>query len=654
MRHYRAIAMKIENAHSPRRSGRRILTAVTALVLWCAHADARGGPLVVRGDNNYPPYEFQGEHGPDGFNVELFRAVAAAVGLEYELRLGVWDEVRGELENRRIDALTGMYYSRDRDRKVDFTAPHSIVTHSIFVRGGSPVRTLADLRGKAIIVQRGDIMHDFVRDFGFVVNIVPVADQREALTLLASGRHDAALLSKLQGLYHARKLRLDNITTVGDPIMPRDYCFAVREGDTRLAARLNEGLRIVRETGEYHRIHRTWFGGGAEISTGDFARYAAYAGGITLFVVLLILTWSWSLKSQVRQKTVDLERELEERRRVEAELRTSEERLRGIVQNMPVMMDAFDTEEVLVVWNAECERVTGYSAGEMVGNPDAMRLLYPEPGRLEEIMAEFRRSEGRFRNWHLALRCKDGSERIIEWSSIAKDFPIPGWSAWSVGVDVTDRVRADERIRQSLAEKEVLLKEIHHRVKNNLQIIHSLLNLQAGQGEGVSAGVFRDVQSRVMAMALIHEKLYRSTDFIHIDYAAYLRALVNDLVRTYSVPDRRLDVRFDIDPVELTIDRAIPCGLVVTEIVSNALKHAFPPGWKGTPALRIVLKSENENTVRLSIEDNGIGLPPDTGKGAAGSLGMLLIERLAEGQLGARLAVESNGGTRYEIVFERV
>jgi len=124
-------------------------------------------------------------------------------------------------------------------------------------------------------------------------------------------------------------------------------------------------------------------------------------------------------------------------------------------------------------------------------------------------------------------------------------------------------------------------------------------------------------------------------------------------VRTYSQPSRAVSIRSDIDNIELTIDRAIPCGLVVTEIVSNALKHAFPPGWEGEPVLRVALKSENRSTVRLVIEDNGIGLPPDTGKGAAGSLGMLLIERLAEGQLGARLAVESNGGTRYEIVFER-
>lgn len=645
--------MKTEKAHSPCRAGRLFLATAIALALWCAHVDARGGPLVVRGDDNYPPYEFQGEHGPDGFNVELFRAVAEAVGLEYDLRLGVWDEVRNDLENGRIDALTGMYYSRDRDRTVDFTAPHSIVTHSIFVRKGSTVHSLADLRGKEVIVQRGDIMHDFVRDFGFVVHVVPVTDQREALTLLASGRHDAALLSKLQGLYHVRKLGLMNIAAVGDPIMPRDYCFAVKEGDTRLASRLNEGLRIVRETGEYHQIHRRWFGGEAGISLGDFALYGAWAAGIGLFMLLLVLTWSWSLKSQVRQKTLDLERELEERRRVEAELRTGEERLRGVVQNMPVMMDAFDTEEVLVAWNAECERVTGYDADEMVGNPDAMRLLYPEPGRLGEIMEEFRRTGGRFRNWRLPLRCKDGSERIIEWSSITGDFPIPGWSAWSVGVDVTDRVRADEQVRRSLAEKEVLLKEIHHRVKNNLQIIHSLLNLQAGHGGGTTAEVFRDVQSRVMAMALIHEKLYKSADFIHIDYAAYLKALLRDLVRTYSQPSRVVSIRSDIDDIELTIDRAIPCGLVVTEIVSNSLKHAFPPGWEGEPLLRVALKSEKGSTVRLVIEDNGIGLPPGMREGGTGSLGMLLIGRLAEGQMGASLSVESNGGTRYEIVFSR-
>jgi len=165
--------------------------------------------------------------------------------------------------------------------------------------------------------------------------------------------------------------------------------------------------------------------------------------------------------------------------------------------------------------------------------------------------------------------------------------------------------------------------------------------------------VFRDIQSRVMAMALIHEKLYRSADFIHIDYAGYLRTLISDLIHSYSSPGRRVDVRLDIDPIVLTIDRAIPCGLVVTEIVSNALKHAFPLEWEGAPKLEITLKAEDERAVRLEIADNGIGFSSGAREGASGSLGMLLIEKLAEGQLEARLSIDSNGGTRYRIVFER-
>ncbi len=645
--------MNTEKAQPPRRPGLALFAAAMVFTLWFGQTDAHGRTIVVRGERNDPPYEFEGEHGPDGFNVELFRAVAKAAGLEYELRLGAWDKIRLELENGRIDALTCMSYSAKRNQNVEFTSPHNIITHSLFVRRGSPVQTLADLRGREIIVQRGDIMHDFVRNFGFVVRIVPVASQREALTLLASGRGDAALLSKFLGIYNAQRLRLENLTTVGDPVMSNDLCFAVRKGDTRLLASLNEGLKTVHETGEYLRIYNKWFGRGGDLSSDDFARYAAYAGGIAFFVLLLFFTWSWSLKSQVRQKTLELERELQERRKAEQELRASEERLRGIVQNMPVLMDAFDTNWVIAAWNSECERVTGYTADEMVGNPDAMRLLYPEPGRAEEVKEEAARLSGGFRNRRLPMRCKDGGERLIEWSNIGGDFPIKGWTTWGVGVDVTERVRAEELMRQSLAEKEVLLKEIHHRVKNNLQIILSLLNLQARRSGGPEASVFRDIQSRVMAMALIHEKLYRSADFIHIDYAGYLRTLISDLIHSYSSPGRRVDVRLDIDPIELTIDRAIPCGLVVTEIVSNALKHAFPPEWEGAPKLEITLKAEDEGAVRLEIADNGIGFSSGAREGASGSLGMLLIEKLAEGQLEARLSIDSNGGTRYRIVFER-
>ncbi len=195
--------------------------------------------LVIRGDYNAPPYEFMDNGKPTGFSIDLTRAVAEVMGLEVEIRLGNWDEVRRDLEMGRIDVITGMGYSKERDNFVDFSAPHHIVYQAIFVRKGSSISSLESIKDKEIIVQKSDIMHDYVKENNLSANIIVVEDQTEALRLLASGKHDCALLMKLHGLYLVNKLKLTNIKTVGPEILPMEYCFAVTEGDSLLLAQFN-------------------------------------------------------------------------------------------------------------------------------------------------------------------------------------------------------------------------------------------------------------------------------------------------------------------------------------------------------------------------------------------------------------------------------
>ena len=210
----------------------------------------------------------------------------------------------------------------------------------------------------------------------------------------------------------------------------------------------------------------------------------------------------------------------------------------------------------------------------------------------------------------------------------------------------------EEKIRTSLREKEVLLKEIHHRVKNNLQIISSLLYLQESRIESQSARVaIQDSRNQVLSMALVHEDLYRSKDFSHIEFGGYLQRLVGRLLAAYRSEG---DIRFVpvTQPLSLEVNQAIPCGLIVNELCTNVLRHAFPRGMIfEKKELRVELARKDGDRVMLSVEDTGVGIPPEVDPETAGTLGMQIVSRLAR-QLQGRLRMSRGPqGTRLEIEF---
>jgi two-component sensor histidine kinase len=215
--------------------------------------------------------------------------------------------------------------------------------------------------------------------------------------------------------------------------------------------------------------------------------------------------------------------------------------------------------------------------------------------------------------------------------------------------EVAERTRAEEQLKASLREKEVLLREIHHRVKNNLQIISSLLNLQSKQVKDKQAlEMFKESQHRVRTMALIHEKLYRSRDLARVHFAEYLHGLAAHLFRAYGVNPE--DVRLEVEGggAQLGIDTVIPCALLTHELISNALVHAFPQG-KGE--LHVELKPEGAGRHTLTVIDNGVGLPADLDWRASKSLGLQLVNALAD-QLDGRVEVTSRPGwTSFQITF---
>ena len=241
-----------------------------------------------------------------------------------------------------------------------------------------------------------------------------------------------------------------------------------------------------------------------------------------------------------------------------------------------------------------------------------------------------------------AEKYREAQERAEELSKINEELK----------AEITRRLDAEGRIRASLREKEVLLKEIHHRVKNNLQIISSLLNLQTGQIEDERAeALFRESQDRVRSMALIHERLYQSEDLARVDFAEYVRSLVGYLVRSYSGQATRVQVETEVDDVSLGIDAAIPCGLIVNELVSNAMKYAFSEGKEGR--IRVQLRETGDGGYRLVVSDNGVGFPEDLDFRMTESLGLQLVTTLVD-QLEGSIELDVRKGTRFIMTFEKL
>jgi len=330
-----------------------------------------------------------------------------------------------------------------------------------------------------------------------------------------------------------------------------------------------------------------------------------------------------------------------------------EESFRRVVEWAPNAMVMVDSQGRIVLVNAETERVFGYRRSELVGR--TVETLVPERSSGNHVA--FRtgflanpapRPMGSGRD--LFARRADGSEFPVEigLNPIETDN---GPMVLAAIVDITERVRAKERIERALEEKTVLLNELHHRVKNNLQMISSLLSLQAGNSDDPRLrDVLNECQNRVKAMGLTHQLLYEHKDFSRVDLGEYLGRLVQLLLSTYRARSRHVTLKLVLPPERhyISLGKAIPCGLAVNELVTNAFKHAFPDERHGE--ITVALETPATGEISLVVADDGKGLPPGFELGAVKSLGLRLVPLLAE-QLHGSLAVAGGPGSRFSLRF---
>lgn len=358
-------------------------------------------------------------------------------------------------------------------------------------------------------------------------------------------------------------------------------------------------------------------------------------------------------------------RDITERRKAEQAIARSEEKYRELVENINDVVFSTDAEGRINYISPVITHLLEYATEEMVGRHFTDFVHREDKNRIIDDIRET--LAGKVRPSEYRVMAKSGAVHWVRSSSQ------PIWSGKSVigarGMmnDVTSQKEAEEQLRSSLREKEVLLKEVHHRVKNNLQIIQSLLNMQGRQSAEVAVlEALRESQNRVRTMALIHETLYQASDMARVDFGSYLQKLMGELYAAYGVSPSEVGIVVEAGQFEVGIDSAIPLGLIINELVSNSLKHAFPfltvraAGGNATQADASVCRTcniavrfdttKNKDETVLEVQDNGIGMPEGLDFCRSGTLGLELVVTLVK-QLQGTIELVKGSGTRFLIRF---
>jgi PAS domain S-box-containing protein len=334
--------------------------------------------------------------------------------------------------------------------------------------------------------------------------------------------------------------------------------------------------------------------------------------------------------------------------------RASEARFRALLESAPDGIVVVDSAGTIVIVNSQTERLFGYTRQELIGQP--VEMLVPDSVRAthESFRVNYAadpklRPMGAGRS--LSGRTKSGDEFPVE-ISLSPLVTDQGRMVMSIIRDITQRRKAEETIQASLREKEALLREIHHRVKNNLQVTSSLLRLQAAAvSDAQTREMFEETENRIRSMALVHEKLYQSTNLSRIDFADYIRSLGELLFRSSAINPANVTLVVSGPETFLSIEVAVPCGLIVNELLSNALKHAFPENRRGE--IQVRLDARPDDWTCVSIRDDGVGLPAGFDLNRTGTLGLQLVHALVQ-QIDGQITIEaSRPGAGFIIDFPR-
>jgi PAS domain S-box-containing protein len=354
------------------------------------------------------------------------------------------------------------------------------------------------------------------------------------------------------------------------------------------------------------------------------------------------------LRAEVAEETTRrLQKEINERKTAESALIAAKEYTQYIINSSIDMIIATDTSGIITEFNQAASSGFGFFSTSIIGG--AVNVLFSDENNQKKIT----KTVFEHGQWSGDIQCKraDDSE-FTGYLSASLIKSSTGKTIGLMGVlrDITELKIAEKELKENVHQKEILLKEVHHRVKNNLQVISSILSLQTSYIEDSDTlTIIQECQDRIKSMAFIHESLYQAADLAYVNFAEYLRNLCTNLKYSYMSPDRNIDLDFDIEEISLSLDSSIPCGLIVNELVSNCFKYAFKEEVEGN--IKISFEKDGENK-KLVVHDSGGGLPSGLDFRNTDSLGLQLVVTLVD-QIDGDINYEFSDGSKFIINFKR-
>ena len=605
---------------------------------------------------NHPKIYMDANGRVSGFWPDLMEHIAEAENWKIEYIWGTWSEGLDRLESKEIDIMPDVAFTEKRSKLYTFSEDSVLMSWArVYVsKMNAEIQSIADLKNKKIAALKGstnldgpDGLREITRLFNINCTFLELGDYTEVFKAVEENRADAGITNRNFGNKNANEFNLKKTSIIFNPINIKFAFPKDAESTPYLAGRINYHIRQLKqdENSIYYRLLGKYFE--AEIAEKTVEVFPVWMGsilsGIAVLLVFFVLTII-ATRIQVKRKTKEL---LAER----ATLQASEERYRSVFENTGTATVILEEDTTISMANTGFEKLSGYLREEIEGRKKWTEFVTSEDlERMKEYATERRKNGGKApTKYEFSFIDRQGNiKNVFHMTGM-----VPG-TRKSVAslMDITDRKKAEEEIKRSLCEKETLLTEIHHRVKNNMQIVSSLLSLQSNDIEDERAlSLIKNCEDRIRSMSLVHEKLYLSKDLSSIDFHNYMEDLSARLFQVHRVDSRVVSFSSQIKDVSFNIETAIPLGLIINELISNALKHAFPEGKKGSIAVELTQDKKTEEYI-LTVTDDGIGFPEVTDYRNTETFGLQLANMLTAEQLHGTMELDRTKGTSFRIVFK--
>ena len=598
-------------------------------------------PLLFLGNEALPPMVFSRNGMPAGIVVDLARALGRELDSPVEIRVMNWEKAQELVRDGRADALLQINPSPERLEYLDFSQALMASEFTIFIPADAyGVHSSHDLRGQKVGVEsQGRPRELLMAEPGILMEVLP--DLESGFRMLAEGSLDAVVADRWVGLYILAEHRIKGIKAVEAPISRSYSAIAVRKGEARLLADINAALTRIKKNGTYDAILESWRS--KEVAFRTFEQLnrmeqATVAAILAALVIALLAVWGQFTIIRKQRRTELLLRESERA------IKKSESRMHAILETMPEGVAVADARTLRFVFvNASFARMLGYERDEVysLGPPD----IHPphEGPRIAGNCARLLNGESCVVKDIEVIR-KDHSVFLADIETIRLEMDDKPCFL-GVFTDITERKASAEKISTLLREKELLLKETHHRIKNNMNTVYSLLSLQArAQTDRQLEAILLDAAGRVQGMRLLYDKLYLSGNFHELGVRTFFPPLIDEILGVFNL-NPPVAASLELDDFALSARMLSPLSIIVNELVTNSVKYAF----EGMADRKIRLQARKSgSTVTMIYEDNGIGLPASVNLEKSTGFGMQLVGMLVQ-QMDGTISIDSQGGTKYTI-----